>query len=364
MGWLRFFRCCRRRPRMPRVWRSAAATVRSPAQAQQAARCDEGRSGAWLAGRRTAGGGPVESAPPNYYDHSSRAEDLASLDHDPQRWREDFQRAGDGKKNPDMFVIRKMRKVIWLQTEKWISNNLRQLPPVITYIWPEEGAGTMVSEFAPEVEVVEQDILEHAQELARSHRVAVLNMASAAQPGGGFREGAGAQEENLHRRSDLVRFLDTRWYPLPEDKCLVSKDVTVFRGSEKEGYPFLEEKFYVDFLTCAAVRYPHVHVDHCGCRYKYPDDEESMRKKARAILGAATAAHCDAVVLSAFGCGAFGNPPEEVARVFQEELRTACLKKVSFCIFNDHNSGRRHNPRGNFIPFKEAFARRERSMDL
>ena len=28
----------------------------------------------------------------------------------------------------------------------------------------------------------------------RSHRVAVLNMASAAQPGGGFREGAGAQE--------------------------------------------------------------------------------------------------------------------------------------------------------------------------
>eukprot|EP00969_Alexandrium_andersonii_P313851 13865419-Alexandrium_andersonii.AAC.1 len=39
-------------------------------------------------------------------------------------------------------------------------------------------------------------------------KVAVLNMAAKKHPGGGVRSGAGAQEENLHRRSDAFRFLE------------------------------------------------------------------------------------------------------------------------------------------------------------
>mmetsp|Transcript_72205 Transcript_72205/g.118819 ORF Transcript_72205/g.118819 Transcript_72205/m.118819 type:complete len:89 (-) Transcript_72205:56-322(-) len=80
-----------------------------------------------------------------------------------------------------------------------------------------------------------------------------------------------------------------------------------------------------------------------------------MRTKIRALLDGAKLARCDACIFSAFGCGAFGNPPEEVASLFKEELRHSGLKQVSFCIFNDHNSGRRHNPRGNFTPFQETF---------
>eukprot|EP00969_Alexandrium_andersonii_P220080 9720066-Alexandrium_andersonii.AAC.1 len=40
------------------------------------------------------------------------------------------------------------------------------------------------------------------------YRVAVLNMASSRNPGGGVRIGKGAQEENLHRRTDAFRFLE------------------------------------------------------------------------------------------------------------------------------------------------------------
>ena len=80
-----------------------------------------------------------------------------------------------------------------------------------------------------------------------------------------------------------------------------------------------------------------------------------MRKKISAILHAATQAKCDAAVLSAFGCGAFANPPEVVAELFKEELVHWPLKKVFFCIFDDHNAGRGHNTRGNIGPFKEAF---------
>ena len=80
-----------------------------------------------------------------------------------------------------------------------------------------------------------------------------------------------------------------------------------------------------------------------------------MRSKIRALLHGATSAQCDACVFSAFGCGAFGNPPEEVARLFKEELAKTRLRQVTFCILNDHNAGRPHNPKGNFHPFKEVF---------
>ena len=45
--------------------------------------------------------------------------------------------------------------------------------------------------------VIKQDGLVIASQFARQgYKVAVLNMASARIPGGGFRRGAGAQEEN------------------------------------------------------------------------------------------------------------------------------------------------------------------------
>ena len=80
-----------------------------------------------------------------------------------------------------------------------------------------------------------------------------------------------------------------------------------------------------------------------------------MRGKIRALLHGAVMAQCQACVFSAFGCGAFGNPPEEVARLFKEEMCKVDLRWVTFCILNDHNAHRRHNPRGNFVPFQEAF---------
>eukprot|EP00969_Alexandrium_andersonii_P186147 8223822-Alexandrium_andersonii.AAC.1 len=61
--------------------------------------------------------------------------------------------------------------------------------------------------------------------------VAVLNMAAAGSPGGGVDWGAGAQEEDLHRRTDAWRFLrrQHRWgpgapglYPIHLGSCLLS----------------------------------------------------------------------------------------------------------------------------------------------
>eukprot|EP00969_Alexandrium_andersonii_P221445 9780553-Alexandrium_andersonii.AAC.1 len=64
-------------------------------------------------------------------------------------------------------------------------------------------------------------------------------MAAARSPGGGVDKGAGAQEEDLHRRTDAWRFLRRQHhrgpdapglYPIHLGRCLLSSGVTVFRG--------------------------------------------------------------------------------------------------------------------------------------
>ena len=88
------------------------------------------------------------------------------------------------------------------------------------------------------VSVIEGDCVAAAIELRRrGFRVAMLNMANAYSPGGAWENGAGAQEENLHRRSDLHAFLDdskgTAWkskgrrcYPIPKRGVLYVSRVT------------------------------------------------------------------------------------------------------------------------------------------
>eukprot|EP00969_Alexandrium_andersonii_P261772 11572723-Alexandrium_andersonii.AAC.1 len=73
-------------------------------------------------------------------------------------------------------------------------------------------------------------------------------MAAKSKPGGGVMAGHGAQKENFHRRSDAFRFLEQqnwegKFYPIKERGCLLSRDVTIFRGTERDGYPFLDQPF-------------------------------------------------------------------------------------------------------------------------
>eukprot|EP00969_Alexandrium_andersonii_P278286 12301947-Alexandrium_andersonii.AAC.1 len=68
-----------------------------------------------------------------------------------------------------------------------------------------------------------------------------------------------------------------------------------------------------------------------------------MRAKAQAIVDAAQESGCSIAVLSAFGCGAYANPPAEVAQFFWDALwpvgMDTPLQGVVFCTFEDHNAG-------------------------
>jgi len=65
------------------------------------------------------------------------------------------------------------------------------------------------------------------------------------------------------------------------------------------------------------------------------------------------------LVLSAFGRGAFANPPNHVAELFKEVFSEneflGFFRHIVFAIYEDSNSGKEHNPNGNVLPFLEVF---------
>jgi len=115
-----------------------------------------------------------------------------------------------------------------------------------------------------QVKVQRGDCIESALLLKQLHphlRIAVLNMASYQKPGGSYRDGSAAQEENLHRRTNLYQCLEDvdnmqpkgssikNNYPLQDYAAIYSPDVTVFRGSETKGYYFAKKPQLLDFIS-------------------------------------------------------------------------------------------------------------------
>ncbi len=73
-------------------------------------------------------------------------------------------------------------------------------------------------------------------------------------------------------------------------------------------------------------------------------------------LKAAYVSGYDAVVLGAFGCGAFQNPPDAVAEICHQVIETyfkGAFKKIVLAILD--GGTHKHNPKGNIQPFKSYF---------
>ena len=222
--------------------------------------------------------------------------------------------------------------------------------------------------------VVEGDCLLHAYELQqRGLSVCCLNMASPRRPGGGYLNGAGAQEENLFRRSNYYRYLEPSpdrpveiSYPLPEFSGVYSPDVDVFRGPEDQGYPFLDSPYRMSFVAVAAYSKPPL-VKQGSAKNRqgmlWQDDQDVGAAGPRLTPEIPLAHGHNAVVLSALGCGAFANPPSHIAELFAEEIDRGgyrhAYRHILFAIIDDHNANRPDSPRGNLAPFREVLDQRD-----
>lgn len=175
----------------------------------------------------------------------------------------------------------------------------------------------------PLCEVTGESSLEAARRLAGAP-VAVLNFASARNPGGGYLNGAQAQEEALCRASALYTCLLTAraFYdhhradrdPFYSDRVIHSPGVPVFRDDRGR---LLAEPFRAGFLTAAA---PNAGVIRRTAPERAAGLPGALAVRAERVLETAAAHGYRRLVLGAWGCGVFRNDPAQVAGAFRAAL--------------------------------------------
>ena len=174
-------------------------------------------------------------------------------------------------------------------------------------------------------------------------RVGVLNFASAKNPGGGFLNGAHAQEESLARSSGLYHSLlkcplhydynRSQKSCLYSDQVIYSPHCPIFR---QDNGTLLDEPYLVDFITSPA--------PNAGVVYRKEPENISkipqvLQERSSKILSLAASSGCDALVLGAWGCGVFRNDPEMVAKAFYEHLNPegafwGYFQKIAFSVLD------------------------------
>lgn len=185
--------------------------------------------------------------------------------------------------------------------------------------------------------------------IAGGLRPLALNFANGISPGGGFLHGARAQEENLCRSSALYLTLEgdpmyeahlQRPRPDSTDWMILSPDVPVFR--EDDGTD-LEQPWNLSFLTSAAPVASRVGMD---------ESAALLRRRIHRVLAVARAFDYGALVLGAWGCGAFGNDPRRTAEDFREALQNEYAGAFSDIVFAITD----WSPERKFLgPFRDVF---------
>lgn len=212
----------------------------------------------------------------------------------------------------------KNNKQISYETEKLI---------ISTRVYKEDFiARHSISDADAEIIVEANTTFASAKKYIFNGKVAVLNFANPHNPGGGVVNGAMAQEECLCRSSNLYLSLASKeaqeqYYNYNRklagyyfsNRIVYSPEVIVFKTDDV--IPQLmpsEQWFHVDVITCAAP---------FADRLKYVNRKvllEVFLNRIDKIFQVAMDNGVEVLVLGAFGCGAFGNPPEIVAEAFHK----------------------------------------------
>lgn len=234
---------------------------------------------------------------------------------------------------------------------------------------------------------INADCMEVAEQLIeQGYHPAILNLASAKRPCGGWDAGMGAQEESLCFSSNLsqslYQFGDPKYknvrdsgVPLkeigyPHDMNyggIYSPDVTFFRNNLAKCYTLKEKPFRCDVITVAALcfngRSHYAGIDELSYQAEdggfTPEGKEIMLNKIRTIFRMGAEQGNDALILGAFGCGAYALLPSAVAplfRVVMEEPEFKNRFKLLVFAILEH-SRRPQGFDGHFAPFYREFGR-------
>jgi hypothetical protein len=179
---------------------------------------------------------------------------------------------------------------------------------------------------------------------------ATLNMANAFVPGGAYVEGAVAQEENMFRRTDCHFCIDNSKYDAASDRyhphmtsLLSAENGRVYldsdnprvciRGPEDRsrsdlGYTWLPETEVFPFFELRAAAQDL----RGGDKFSVSD----ARRRIAAQLDTLIEHQIRHAVLGASGCGAFMNPPKDIAYLYKSEIgkRESFFEVIAFAIYS------------------------------
>lgn len=186
------------------------------------------------------------------------------------------------------------------------------------------------------------DALMWFAEKSPSRKVVGLNFANGQNVGGGYKNGAIAQEEDLCRRmptlyTSLYNAKREGLYPFGPCTCnspslpakysdvLWTPEVCIGRANESFGYQLLEkhQQVHVSLVAAAAPNLKFADPPE-------PYDKTLMQNSVKAILLAPLIHQRDTstIILGAWGCGAFGCDPTDIAELFVNALVTERLGRL------------------------------------
>lgn len=206
------------------------------------------------------------------------------------------------------------------------------------------------------------DAIQHFALQDRSAKLCALNFANGSTVGGGYKNGAQAQEEDLCRRIPCLyttllqakraglydfgpctcRSLDQ---PAKYTEILFTPNLLLVRGSEREGFMLLpaERQATVHMVHAAAPNLKFATTPEINDEGLLLTTLKSVFIAPRMSMPEAQADRC-VLILGAWGCGAFGGDPSQIADLFcrtlvQEKLGRL-YREVHFAIpAGDDNNG-------------------------
>lgn len=164
--------------------------------------------------------------------------------------------------------------------------------------------------------------------------ITILNFASFTQPGGGYIQGAMAQEESLCSESNLYEILSDERFDeyykynqkhknngLYHDRAIFTPDVRFTRS---------DVDYYFNVLTCAAPNY------NSAKAHGYSDEEiiETYENRMRFIYNVLHKEQQGVLITGLWGCGVFGYPRELGIKAWEENANIDTL----ICIPKNHKT--------------------------
>jgi uncharacterized protein (TIGR02452 family) len=186
-------------------------------------------------------------------------------------------------------------------------------------------------------------------------KTAVLNFASAKNPGGGFLGGASAQEESLARSSSLYASQTKDWkmyhYNRGESTFLYS-DYMIYSPETlfwfDDGGNTFAQPLIVDVITSPAPnKGAMLQHDRQG---EISQIEKVFKSRIEKVLALAVVNKIETIILGAWGCGVFRNESADVANYFKEVIQNKFKNSFKEIIFAIYDSSEK---KANFKTFEE-----------